>query len=145
MAAPHYRFKAGSLAITAASGGDPITVTGVTSLKYGEGGEVSDLMSNASELVEEMPLHSIKGSLSVSSLAQAQDIALGAYTVTFDIEQVKTGRGAASGADKTVSFGNAVLKSKSADVNGVPGGGLTLEFDAADDGDGNIYTIADAA
>jgi hypothetical protein len=146
MAAPHYRYKADSLSWTP-TGGSATPITGVQSIKYGEGGEVTDLMSNASELVEEMPLHGIKGRINVTVLDQAgaSALELGSGALTFDLEQVKTGRSAVSGADKTVSFGNAVLKDKDADVGSAPGGSATLAFDAADDGTGVIYSIADAA
>lgn len=143
MASPHYRIKSGTLEWTP-DGASAIPLLGLQSLNFGEGGETTDLMSDASELVEEQPLHSIKGSIEISLLNQEHmAIDLGAGALTFEIERVKTGRGAVAGSAKTVTFGNCVLKSKRAPADSQPGGVTTLSIEAASDS-GDIYTIADS-
>jgi hypothetical protein len=142
-ASPHYRYKTGTLEWTP-DGGSAIPILGLQTLRFSEGGEVTDLMSDASELVQEQPLHSIKGAIEIGTLNQAHmALDLGAGSLTFDIERVKSGRGAVSSSAKTVTFGNAVLKSKVAPADSTPGGTTTLSFEAADDS-GDIFTIVDA-
>lgn len=144
MPSPHYRYKTGTLEWTP-TGGAAVPLEGVQSLSFGEGGEVTDLMSDASELVQEQPLHSIKGSIEIGLLNQAHmSIDLGAGALTFELERVKSGRGAVAGGDKTVTFGNCVLTNKRAPADSQPGGVTTLSITAADD-DGDIFTIANSA
>ncbi|HEX3134088.1 MAG TPA: hypothetical protein VHX44_10965, partial [Planctomycetota bacterium] len=127
-------------------GGEAIPITGLVSLRYGKGGETTDLMSDASELVQEQPLHSIKGRISVTTLNQLHSgLGLANGVLAFDIERVKSGRGAVEGEDKTVAFNNATLKDTDSGVGSGPGENTTLAFDAAEDADGEIYTIEDAA
>lgn len=144
MASPHYRYKTGTLQWTP-DGGAAVPLVGVQSINFGEGGETTDLVSDASELVQEQPLHSIKGSIEISLLNQAHmSLALGAGALTFRIERVKTGRGAVAAADLTVVFGNCVLKSKRAPADSQPGGATTLSIEACDDS-GDIFTIEASA
>src|SRR5688572_24591011 len=141
MASPHYRYKTGSLEWTP-SGGAAVPLLGLQTLNFGEGGETTDLMSDASELVEEQPLHSIKGSIEIGTLNQAHmSLGLGAGALTFEIERVRSGRGAVASSAKTVTFGNCVLKAKRAPADSQPGGVTTLSIEAAND-DGDIFTIA---
>lgn len=143
MASPHYRYKTGTLQWTP-TGGAAVPIVGLQTLRFSEGGETTDLMSDASEMVQEMPLHSIKGAIEISTLNQAHmSLDLGAGALEFRIERVKTGRGAVSGSDKTVTFVNCVLKSKVAPADSQPGGTTTLSIEAADS-DGDIFTIADS-
>lgn len=143
MASPHYRYKTGTLVWTP-DGVAAVPIIGLQSLNFGEGGETTDLMSDASELVQEQPLHSIKGSIEIGTLNQAHmSLDLGAGALTFKLERVKTGRGAVAGGDLTVTFGACVLKSKRAPADSQPGGTTTLSIEAADSA-GDIYTIAAA-
>ncbi len=142
MAAQHFRFKKDTLTWTP-DGGAPVTIYGVQSIRFGEGGEVTDLVSDASELVQEIPLGKIKGRLSITTIAQAivAGIALGAGAIGFTIEQVKNGRGAVSGEDLDVSFAVCVVKDRDAGVDSGPGASASLTIDAVGDDDGNIFTV----
>jgi hypothetical protein len=143
-ASPHYRFKAGTLSWDPETGA-AVTLLGAQKIDIGEGGETIDLMSDASELVQEQPLSGIKGRISITLLNQAHlALALGAGALTFHIERVKSGRGAVAGSTKSVTFSNATLKDKSAGFAGQAGESLTLVFDAAED-DGDIFVLADVA
>lgn len=143
--AAHYRYKKATLTWTPASGA--VNLTGVQSIRFGRGGTVTDLMSDSSELVQEQPLHGIKGRITVTLIAQEHmDIEPGAGVLAFDMERVKTGRGAVAGEDKTVEFGNATLRDQDGGVAIAPGESVTLQFEACADGeDGDIYTITDEA
>lgn len=144
MAAPHFRYKKDSLEWTP-TGGSAIPITGVTALRYGKGGDTVDLMSDASEMVQEQPLSGIKGRISVSTINQLHTgLDLGAGELVFKLERVKSGRGAVSGDDQDVTFGNAVLKDTDGGAGTSAGEGTSLTFDAAEDGSGEIYTVADA-
>lgn len=145
MPAHHYRYVKDSLTITP-TGASAIDVDGVQSLRFGQGGETIDLMSDASELVQEIPLHRIKGRLTISTLDQGViEIPLGACAVTFDIQRVKNGRGAVTGAGKTIAFPACVLKDIDSGAGSSAGETSSLSLDAADDGSGNIYTVTDEA
>lgn len=143
--AAHYRYKKDSLSWTP-DGGSATPITGVVSLRFGKGGETTDLMSDASELVQEQPLHSIKGRIAVTTLSQDNAaLELGNGVLSFTIERVKSGRGSVAGEDKDVAFNNAVLKDTDSGAGSGPGENTSLSFDAAEDDDGEIYTIEDAA
>lgn len=143
--AAHYRYKKDSLTWTP-DGASAIPLTGVQSIRFGQGGEVSDLTSDASELVQEQPLHGIKGRISVTLIAQQHMVLdLGAGVLTFDMERVKSGRGAVSGEDKTVEFSNAVLRDIDGGAGSAPGENVSLSFEAAADDNGDIFTITDEA
>lgn len=146
MAAAHYRFKKDSLTYTP-TGGAAVAITGVQSIRFGQGGETIDLMSDASELVQEAPLHRIKGRLTITTIAQAvaSALVLGDGAIAFQIEQVKNGRGAVAGATKDVDFAACILKDVDAGVGSSAGETATLQLDAVEDGEGNIFTITTAA
>lgn len=146
MPAAHYRYKSGGLSITPA-GESELNPNSVTTCNFSQGGQTTDLMSDASELVQELPLSSIKGALSISLLDQigGAGIPLGAAVITITVERVKSGRGAVAAADKLITFTNAVIVSVDADVGQQAGGGSNLSIEVADDGSGNIYVISDPA
>lgn len=140
--AANYRYQKDSLAWTP-SGGSPASITGVSGISYSQGGSTIDLVADSNELIEAKPLAGISGRVSVTGINQAvaQALALGAGSLTFDIEQVKTGRGAVSGNDKTLTFAGAVLVSVNLEANSGPGGTYTLEFECADNGSGAIFAV----
>ncbi len=146
MAAKHFRYKKDTLYWTP-DGGSAQQIKGVQSIRFGQGGEVTDLVSDASELVQEIPLGKIKGRVAITSLAQSDitAIALGAGALTFDIEQVKNGRGAVDGEDLTVDFPVCVVKDVDAGAGHNPGETASLSIDAVANDDGDIYTITSAA
>ena len=143
MAAKHFRYKKDTLEWTP-DGGASTPITGVQSIRFGQGGEVTDLVSDASELVQEIPLGKIKGRLAVTSLAQAviSGLALGAGSLSFEIEQVKNGRGAVDGEDLLVEFPVCVIKDVDAGVDSAPGAAASLSLDCVADDDGNIFTVS---
>jgi hypothetical protein len=145
MAAQHFRFKKDTLYWTP-DGGAAVQILGVQSIRYGEGGEVTDLVSDASELVQEIPLGKIKGRLSITSLAQGVlgEVALGAGAIEFTIEQVKNGRGSVDGEDLAVAFPVCVLKDRDLGADSGAGASGTLMIDAVGDDDGNIFTVSAA-
>ena len=145
-AAKHFRFKRGTLAWTPADGAAQ-SIGGVQAIRWGEGGEVVDLTSDASEFVEEIPLNKIKGRLSITSIAQADiaAIVLGAGAITFDIEQVKNGRGAVDGEDLTVTVPVCVVKDRDMGAGSSPGETASLAIDCVADDDGNLFTVESAA
>lgn len=144
MASPHYRFKAASCSWDPETGA-ALTLLGIQSIRFGQSGETTDLMSDASELVQEQPLHSIKGTIEITLINQAHmGLALGAGALTFQIERVKSGRGAVASSAKTVTFGACVLKSITGGAGSQPGESVSLSIEAADNA-GDIFTIADSA
>ena len=145
MAAAHYRYKTGTLTWTP-DGGQAVNITGVVSIRFGVAGETTKLMSDASENVQELPLHSILASGTVTTLSQvAAELVLGAGVLAWTMEQVKTGRGAVSGEDKDVSLPNAVLRAIDSGAGSQPGENTTLAFEGAEDDNGDTLVIGDAA
>jgi len=143
MTGKNHRYKKGTLSLTP-DGGSAVTPGSVTGLSYGEAGQSVDILSDGSEIVQDKPLEGLSASLSITCLDHTvfDSLPLGKYTaVTFDLEQVKTGRGAVSGADITFTASNVVLVSKGGNPSMGAGGELSLEFEIADAGDGTLYTI----
>lgn len=144
MAAKHMRYKKNTLTFTP-SGGAAVPITGVTGLTWRQGGQTTDLISDASELVQELPLATIKGEIGISTIAQefaAGGLALGAGTVAFTIEQVKSGRGAVAAADITVTAPNAVITDLSGAADSGAGASNSISVEVADKGSGALLEFS---
>jgi hypothetical protein len=146
MSAAHYRYKKDSLTWTpAGEGAQAVDIEGVQSIRFGQAGETTKLMSDASENVQELPLHSILSTGTVTTLSQvAAELVLGAGVLAWTMERVKTGRGAVSGEDKEVSLPNAVLRAIDSGAGSQPGENTTLAFEGAEDDNGDVLLIGDA-
>lgn len=145
MAAAHFRYKKDTLTWTP-SGADAIPVEGLINIRFNKSGETTKLTSDSSEVVQELPLHSIMASGTITTLAQAAaELELGAGVLAWTMERVKTGRGAVAGEDKECSIPNAVLRSVDGGVGAAPGENTTLAFEGAADDDGEVLLIEDAA
>lgn len=144
MAGKNHRYKKGTLSATP-DGATAVAIPSVTGLSYSEGGTTVDVMSDGSELVQDKPLEGLSGTLSVTTTDHSLFASLppGEYTtLTFDLEQVKTGRGAVTGGDLTFTASNVVLASKNGNPSMGAGGEATYEFEIAGDGDGALYVIS---
>jgi hypothetical protein len=146
MSAAHYRYKKDTLTWTPDGGGGPIDIEGLVSIRFDEQGETTKLISDDADTVQELPLHSIMASGSITVLSQlAGKIPLGGGVLAWTMERVKTGRGAVSGEDQDFSIPNAVLKGRSIGLGIVPGENTQLTFEGAADENGDTIIFDDAA
>jgi len=145
MTIAHRRFKGGTAQWTP-EGESPVTLTGVRMIRFGEGAQAVELIADGNEIVEEECLHSLKGRISVTILNQDHmaELPLGLGAFQFDMEKVKSGRGAVAGADKRVTFGKCNLVDKDSGAGSEAGEETTLQMSAVDNGAGALYTYADA-
>lgn len=126
-------------AVFTPTGGSPaaVTFTGLERISFGESGEAVAHGSDGQIAVTAHFIDRIAGQVTITStnLGKAADAALaigiaGALVLVFQLR--KLGKGAVSGSDKTLTFGQAVVQDKSGDGPDTARSELTVQFACSD-------------
>jgi hypothetical protein len=143
----HYRYKKDTLTWTPAGEEEPtpLELVGVQAIEIVQEGQTTDIVQDSEELVQELPLAGIKGTLAITLNDQAQAALLepGLGLLAWAMEPVASGRGPQPDADALlVEAAAAVLRRISVEALSGAGGGLSLDFEVGADEDGEIFQFS---